>query len=207
MSSSRWIDGPAGRIDSRWHGPDDGDPVLLLHPHPFHGGTMGTRLVYELAKALAEDGRRAVRFDFRGVGRSEGRYDRGRGETEDARAVMTALRDEARQPPAVVGFSFGGAVAVRMACQEGASRLVCIATPSTVRDSDLRPLEDAPSVKCPTHLVYGSEDELVSRESAEQLAAAFSVRPRWHVLGGADHFLTPTHVPRAVAAVRAALDA
>ncbi len=204
-SDSRLLDGPAGRIDTRWHGPADGPPVLLLHPHPFHGGSMGTRLVYDLAKALAADGYRVVRFDFRGVGRSEGSYDRGAGETEDALAVRDALAEAADRSPAVVGFSFGGAVAVRVAGARETPMLVCIATPARVRDSELDAAADAAGVSCPVHLVYGSKDGLVTRDQAEALAAGFPSTPKWHVLGGADHFLSPDHLDRAVAAVQDAL--
>lgn len=205
LTTSRFLDGPAGRIDTRWHGPKDGAPVLLLHPHPFHGGSMGTRLVYDLAKALAGDGYRVVRFDFRGVGRSDGDYERGAGETEDALTVRDALAEASGRPPAVVGFSFGGAVAVRVAATRQTPVLVCIATPAQVRDSDLDAAAAAADVSCPVHLVYGSKDELVSRDQAEALAAGFPTTPQWHVLGGADHFLTPEHLDRAVGAVRDAL--
>lgn len=203
-TESRFIEGPAGRIDSRWHGPHDGAPILLLHPHPFHGGSMGTRMIYQLAKALAEDGRRVVRFDFRGVGRSAGAYDRGVGETEDGLAMYDALREEAGTDPIVIGFSFGGGVATKVAAARNPPKLVCIATPHTLRDSDLPFTHDAPSVGCPVHLVYGDQDELVDEASAKALAASFA-SPHWHVLEGADHFLTPTHIPRAVEAVRKAL--
>lgn len=203
-TTSRFIDGPAGRIDSRWHGPKDGRPVLLLHPHPKHGGSMGTRMIYDLAKALAKDGRRVVRFDYRHVGRSAGDYDRGIGETEDALTMYDELKRRTGKEPTVVGFSFGGAIAVRVAARRDPRRLVCIATPAQVRDTDLDVTNDAKDVHCPVCLVYGSEDELVPRESAQALAAALP-DPHWHVLGGADHFLTPTHVPRAIDAVLAAL--
>ncbi|MGB0653560.1 MAG: alpha/beta hydrolase [Thermoplasmatota archaeon] len=203
---SRSIIGPTGTLDSRWHGPPDGPPVLLLHPHPFHGGSMGTRLIYDLAKALAADGRRVVRFDFRGVGRSEGTYDRGNGELEDALAVYDVLAAEAGREPTVVGFSFGGAVATALAAQRRPPLLVLVATPAAVRDSDLRPVLVAPEVACPVHFVYGSEDELVPQAAARELAGAFP-RVQWHILGGADHFLTPTHLPRSIAAVQAALAA
>ena len=66
----RYFDGPAGRLDARVHG--SGRRVLVLHPHPKHGGTKGTRLVYKLCRALADAGFMAVRFDFRGAGGSEG---------------------------------------------------------------------------------------------------------------------------------------
>ena len=90
-AESRFIAGPAGPLDSRWHGPAGGPPIVLLHPHPLGGGTMGSRLVYDLAAALGDAGFRAVRFDFRGVGRSEGTYGEGVGEVEDALAVFDAL--------------------------------------------------------------------------------------------------------------------
>lgn len=165
---------------------------------------MGTRLIYDLAKALSDDGYRVVRFDFRGVGRSDGDYDRGMGETEDALAVHDALREETGRDPMVIGFSFGGGIATKVAAARNPPKLICIATPHTLRDADLPFTEAAADVDCPVHLVYGSKDELVSRESAEALAAAFQ-GPQWHVLGGADHFLTPTHLPRAIDAVRAAM--
>ncbi len=203
-STSRFVDGPAGRLDSRWHGSKTGTPVLLLHPHPFHGGSMGARLIYDLAKALAADGYRVVRFDFRGVGRSDGEYDRGIGETEDALRMYDALQTSSGTEPIVIGFSFGGGIATKVAAARDPPKLICIATPHTLRDSDLPFTTDAPKVRCPVHLVYGDQDELVSRESAEALAASFAA-PHWHVLGGADHFLTPTHLPRAIDAVRAAL--
>src|SRR5687767_7240387 len=88
---ARSIAGPSGRLDSRWHGPKDGPPVGLLPPHPPLGGTMGSRLGYDLAVGLAEDGWRVVRFDFRGAGRSEGEYGEGIGETEDALGVLAAV--------------------------------------------------------------------------------------------------------------------
>ncbi|HJQ93941.1 MAG TPA: hypothetical protein VJ874_06625, partial [Candidatus Thermoplasmatota archaeon] len=96
---SRILQGPAGRLDSRWHGPKDGAPAVILHPHPLLGGTMGSRLVYDLAVGLAEDGWRAVRFDFRGAGRSEGAYGEGLGEADDTLAVLAAAEADAGRPP------------------------------------------------------------------------------------------------------------
>src|SRR5687768_18191874 len=127
---SRSIQGPAGPLDSRWHGPREGRPVVLLHPHPLLGGTMGSRLVFDLAVGLAADGWRAVRFDFRGVGRSAGSYGDGLGETEDAVAVLAAVEAASGgRKPALVGYSFGGAVACRTAAQHpaAAARVVLVA--------------------------------------------------------------------------------
>ncbi len=198
---SRWIDGPTGRIDSRWHG--TGTPILVCHPHPLHGGTMGTRLVYQLCKALADAGHLAVRFDFRGAGRSDGAYDRGNGESEDARAVWDAIKAETGQAALVIGFSFGGGVAVRVAGHRDVPGMVLIATPAAVRDSDLRPLEEAARVRCPSHVIIGTADELVDPKDADAIRAMLGGRITF--LQGADHFLTPDHHERAIGAVLSAL--
>lgn len=200
-----WFDGPAGRLDARLHGPEDGRPLVLLHPHPAFGGTMGTRLVHRLAQALGDDGWRAVRFDFRGAGRSEGAFDEGRGETDDALAVWDALHEKSGKPPVLVGFSFGAGVAIRVAGRRDVPGTVLVAPPREVRASGLRPVEDAKDVRCCAHVVIGSDDELVPVADADAVRAALP-DARITVLQGADHFLTPEHHDRAVAAVRQALD-
>lgn len=195
-TGSRFFDGPAGRLDARLHGPQGGDPVLLLHPHPRFGGTMGSRLTYDLATGLGAAGHLAVRFDFRGVGRSEGEGGDGAGEVEDAIAVWDALRKETGQAPAVIGHSFGGGVAARMATRRSVPRLVLVATPPRVRGSRLAPIEDAPDVPCPVSLIVGDKDPLVSVEDMEALQAALPECRDLRVLEGAGHFLTPDHTDR-----------
>jgi alpha/beta superfamily hydrolase len=201
----RFIDGPAGRLDSRWHGPRDGRPVVLLHPHPLFGGTMGSRLVYDLAVGLASDGWHAVRFDFRGVGRSEGTYGEGEGETEDALAVLSAVQAETGKVPALVGYSFGGGVACRAAALRPVERLVMVAAPLQVLGTRLDALLDAPRVAAPARLVVGDHDPYVTVPQAKALAAAFRPPAELTVLPAGGHFLEPSDNPRALAAVRAAL--
>jgi uncharacterized protein len=202
---ARSLPGPVGRLDSRWHGPADGPPLLLLHPHPQFGGTMGSRLVYDLAIGLAANGWRVVRFDFRGVGRSEGHYGEGLGEAEDALAVLQAVEAATTRTPVLVGYSFGGAVACRAATSFPARRLVLVATPVDVLGSRLAPLVDAPRVRCPTHLVVGDQDEFVSVPQAKELAATFRPPAGLSVLPAAGHFLEPSDNGRVLAAVRAVL--
>jgi alpha/beta superfamily hydrolase len=208
MTDARFLAGPAGRLDSRWHGPAGGPPLVLLHPHPRFGGTMGSRLVYDLAVGLAADGWRVVRFDFRGVGRSEGAYGDGLGEAEDAAAVAAAVAREAGQAPVLLGYSFGGAVACRAAARGAAARrLVLVATPVDVLASRLDPVADAPGVGVPAHLVVGDQDAYVSIGQARALAAAFRPPAGLTVLPAAGHFLEPSDNPRVLAAVRSALAA
>lgn len=202
---SRFIDGPAGRLDSRWHGLPKGGPVLLLHPHPQFGGTMGSRLVYDLAIELASTTHRVVRFDFRGVGRSDGTYDQGRGETLDAAALWDALEQETGKPPAVVGYSFGGGIATRLATIRPVPNLVLIGTQPRVFQSELAPVDDAGKVQARAQLIVGTEDEFVSVEETRDLAARFRPRASVSVIPGAGHFLEPSMNFAAVSAVQSAL--
>lgn len=166
---------------------------------------MGSRLVYDLAVGLAEDGWRAVRFDFRGAGRSEGDYGDGIGETEDALAVLAAVEAEAGRPPVLVGYSFGGAVACRAAALRPVARLVTVAAPAQVLGTRLDALADAPRVSAPAHVIVGDRDPYVPVELARAIAAAFKPPATLTVLPSASHFLEPGDTPRVLAAVRAAL--
>ena len=104
--------------------------ALVCHPHPLHGGTLDNKVVQTLARAFVQLGWRAVRFNFRGVGASEGQWDEGRGEVDDALAVVQALREPA-QPLVLAGFSFGAYVASQVAARlhgsEVAQRVVLVA--------------------------------------------------------------------------------
>ncbi|MEK6975948.1 MAG: alpha/beta fold hydrolase [Candidatus Thermoplasmatota archaeon] len=184
--------------------------MLLLHPHPLFGGTMGSRLVYDLAAGLAAAGMRVVRFDFRGVGRSAGEHGNGIGEVGDAQAAFDALAAEARAgrsdaQPAVVGYSFGGGVATRLATLRPVTRLVAIGTPPRTLRSALVPIEDAPQVRAPAHLVVGDHDEHVSVAEARAFAAAFRPAATLTIVAGAGHFLEPSRNGDVLAAVLAAL--
>lgn len=102
--------GPAGRIQllrDRPEGTARGT-VVVAHPHPLFGGTMDNKVVQTLARAFVQSGWTALRFNFRGVGSSEGSYDEGRGEAGDLQAVVRALAPEG--PLALAGFSFGAYV-------------------------------------------------------------------------------------------------
>jgi uncharacterized protein len=156
-----------------------------MHPHPLLGGSMGSRLVYDLAVGLAKRGHRVLRFDFRGVGRSEGVRGDG-GEVEDALAMRDVLADETGHEPALVGHSFGGAVALHIG---GKAMVAAIATPLNVHHPRLDPLGAAalrPAGK--TLIVAGEGDPYVSAEDARRLTQA--CRGLLVTLPGG-HFLEP----------------
>ena len=154
------VDGPAGPIACAIDDPAHGQPprgvAVLCHPHPLHGGTMDNKVVQTLARAFVQLGWRAVRFNFRGVGASAGHWDEGRGEVDDALAVIGQLRDPAL-PLALGGFSFGGYVATQAAARLPADaqvqRMVLIAP--AARNFVLAPVPQD------TVVIHGEADDVV----------------------------------------------
>ena len=129
------LDGPAGKLEALLEAPENEDPrelALVCHPHPLYGGTMHNKVVYRVARALREAGAVVLRFNFRGVGRSQGQHDESRGEIEDARAALAWLR--ARYPGlpyTLAGFSFGSRIILKLGCELGdAARLIALGFPA-----------------------------------------------------------------------------
>jgi len=188
------IDGPAGRLEALLWAPANIVPAMaavVCHPHPVFGGTMHNKVVYHAAKTLHRHGLAVLRFNFRGVGLSEGAYDHGRGETADVRAVLDYLSTEFPGVPLLAaGFSFGAAVGLRVGCEDSrVSELIGIGFPVNDLEADyLR--------RCakPKLLIQGAEDRYGSAESWEALVAGFSPETAAHTrlvfIPGADHFFT-----------------
>ena len=135
LTGNLFFEGPAGRIEAILK--ETGAPVdrvaIVCHPHPLYGGTMHNKVVYRIARTFLEAGFAVLRFNFRGVGLSEGIHDEGRGEEDDLRAAMKFVNQ--RFPGAklwLAGFSFGSAVVLRVACREiGVVGLVAAGFPAS----------------------------------------------------------------------------
>lgn len=138
---SHFIAGPAGRIEALLEEPHDREPVaaaLVCHPHPQHGGTMHNKVVYRMARGLRKQGCVVLRFNYRGVNLSEGAYDHGLGEADDARVCLSFLREHYPTLPFLLaGFSFGSRVALRLGCSLPDEPKVIIAAgyPTKYRDT------------------------------------------------------------------------
>src|SRR5436190_14137059 len=133
---SLFLEGPAGRLEALLEEPEDGAPLeaaLVCHPHPQHGGTMHTRVVYRTARGLRKTGAVVMRFNYRGVHPSEGVYDHGVGEIEDARVCLQFLRERYPNLPfAIAGFSFGSRIALKLAVDTPqATKVIAIGYPTT----------------------------------------------------------------------------
>lgn len=186
------IVGPAGRLEGILEEPPATSAVtadgtrfaVVCHPHPLHGGTMTNKVVHTLARTFVQQGVPALRFNFRGVGRSEGLHDDARGEVDDALAAVAWARTRWPQArPWFAGFSFGGYVAARAAAQCEPEWLVTVAPAVTRFDvSDFR----VPA--CPWLLVQGDADELVDAGEVMRWAAALSPPPTVVLVPGCGHF-------------------
>lgn len=179
------IDGPAGRIEALVSEPESAPAVAVLcHPHPQHGGTMNNKVVHTLARTLAGRGFATIRFNFRGVGESEGSYADGRGEMEDARAII----DHARQhwpglPVWLGGFSFGAMVAIVAAADQDIAGLVSVAPPVDRLD-----IAEIAQPRCRWLILIGDEDELVDVDTVVEWVNQLDPGPQLRVLEGVDHF-------------------
>jgi alpha/beta superfamily hydrolase len=156
------IAGPAGALACAQDEPHGAPSALLVvcHPHPLHGGTMDNKVVQTIARAGLQLGWRVLRFNFRGVGGSAGAWDEGRGEVDDALAVITAGRAGAPSLPLMLaGFSFGGYVAAAAAARlaEAPQRLALVA-PSTQKQT-VPPV--AEPLRSDTVVIHGEDDEVV----------------------------------------------
>ena len=192
------IEGAAGVIEIAYSIPAHPVAVAVVaHPHPLFGGTMDNKVVTTVAKAYADAGAAAFRFNFRGVGESEGRHDEGRGETEDLLEVAAhAARAVGELPLWLAGFSFGGGVALRASGRVGFERLVLVAPafrritghglgePPDPNDSSLG--EPGRHTSANTLIVHGDKDETTIL--ADSLAWGAMRDVPVLVVPGADHF-------------------
>ena len=188
------FNGPAGRLEAKFHhGPDRDSPVaLVMHPHPLHGGNMNNKVVHSMYRSFASMGFSVLRFNFRGVGHSEGSYDHGEGELTDAAAALDWL--QATFPSSesywVAGFSFGAWIAMQLLMRrpelEG---FVAVSPPANLYDFTFL----AP---CPVSglIVQGDNDAIVASPSVEALVHKLrnqkGIDIGFDLLQGADHFYT-----------------
>ena len=181
------IPGPVGSLEAILELPADGvtvGKVVVCHPHPQHGGTMHNKVVHTLARAFVRLGFAALRFNFRGTEGSEGEYDDGIGELDDALAALQWMRDEfSGEPLWLAGFSFGAAIAVRAAVVTPVDGLISVAPAVSRFATDL---DGQPEV--PWLVVQGDEDELVDIEETIAWVNGLLPGPELAVLEGAEHF-------------------
>ena len=175
--------GPAGAIEGLWKeasGPPRGSAVFA-HPHPLHGGTLHNKVVYHASRALNAAGYATLRFNFRGVGQSQGRHDEGRGEVGDFRAALDETVRRGGLPVLAAGFSFGSTVALRASADDTrVAALIAVGLPLASLS-----VESLPRPRVPALFVTGERDAF----GPPALLAPF-VRDSGEIVivPGADHF-------------------
>jgi len=203
------FNGPEGRLEGRYHPAQEPNaPIaLILHPHPQFGGTMNNKVVYNLFHIFVRRGFAVLRFNFRGVGRSQGVFDDGIGELSDAASALDYL--QGMNPNAancwIAGFSFGSWIGMQLLMRRPEIQgFISVAPPADKYDfSFLAP--------CPSSglIVQGSEDEIVEPLSSEKLARELQAKRQitidYELIKGADHFFSD-HMDQMVGVVEKYLD-
>src|SRR5487761_80373 len=186
------LTGPAGRLEARYHPSrvDNAPLALILHPHPQHGGTMHNKVVYTLFHAFVRQGFTTLRFNFRGVGKSQGGYGNGEGELADAAAALDWL--QINNPDAeqcwIAGFSFGAWIALQLLARRPESdAFVAVAPPVNLADFNFLTRPPAAGL-----IIQGDKDQIVAPDSVKELAQRLqkqrSLKIDYRVIAGADHF-------------------
>jgi uncharacterized protein len=186
------INGPEGRIEARYHCTNHKNaPVaLILHPNPQRGGNMNNKVAFTLYKTFSDLGFNVLRFNFRGVGRSEGSYSQGEGELGDAASCLDWLQTQNPEPFHcwVAGFSFGAWIGMQLLMRRPEfNGFISISPPANLYDfSFLAP--------CPTSglVIQGDLDTIVPKDAALRLANRLSsqrgINVDFQLIKGADHF-------------------
>jgi alpha/beta superfamily hydrolase len=194
--------GPAGRLEAILMHPDSTPlaAAVVCHAHPLHGGVMHFKPVFRAAKALQQEGVAALRFNFRGVGRSEGKHDDGEGEQGDVRAALDEMQRRFPRLPLVVGgFSFGATMALRVGLLEDRVRAAfALGLPlSHVPDPSF--LDGA---RIPRLFVQGARDEFGDEAAIRAVVEALPPPRELVVVPESDHFFGG-HLDALFEAVRA----
>ncbi|MGF1630042.1 MAG: alpha/beta hydrolase [Kiloniellaceae bacterium] len=186
------FNGPEGRLEGRYqHSKRPNAPIaLMLHPHPQYGGTMNNKVVYTLFHAFVRQGFSVLRFNFRGVGRSQGVFDRGEGELSDAASALDWLQtyNDSSSSCWIAGFSFGAWIGMQLLMRRPEiSGFVSVAPPANMHDfSFLAP--------CPSSglIIQGAKDDVVPEPSVKKLVDKLSsqrgIAIDYRVVAGAGHF-------------------
>src|SRR6202790_5418116 len=186
------INGPEGRIEGRYHHARGGTApmALVLHPHPLHGGTMHNKVVYALYQCFVRRGFSTLRFNFRGVGRSQGSFARGEGELSDAASALDWLQGYNANASAcwIGGFSFGAWIGMQLLMRRPEiDGFISVAPPANIYDFGFL----AP---CPSSglIIHGDKDHLVPLESVQKLINKLmhqrDITIDFRLVKGADHF-------------------
>ena len=173
----QFVEGPAGLTETAaflcdLNKPMPSQALLLLHPHPLYGGTMGNKVVTTIARVARDGGLATVAFNFRGAGRSDGKWDQGDGELHDAEAIASLMITQGVTKLCLAGFSFGGSIAARLIGSLKTSHPTCevIDLLQVAPAVENFPIEPELLVDVPCKVIFNSDDEVVSPQAIADYA-------------------------------------
>ena len=189
-----FIPGPAGRLEAKYYKSKKitAPIVLILHPHPQYGGTMNNKIVLEIFQTFLKNRFSVSRINFRGVGRSDGKFNNGQGELTDAAAALDWMERENIDHSQcwISGFSFGSLIAMQLLMRRPEiNRFIAISPQPNVYDfTFLSP--------CPTSglMIFGKNDELVPLDNInslnKRLSTQMGIKIKFQEIEGANHFFS-----------------
>lgn len=158
--------------------------IIIAHPHPLYGGDMYNPVVEAVARAYQKSGYATLRFNFRGVGRSEGTYDEGIGEQQDVCAAIAALREKGVRQIDLAGYSFGSYVIAQIGCEtELVENMVMVSPPAAFMD-----FEGIGAIPCLRLVVTGARDDVGPADLVKKMLPTWNPAARFETIEGADHF-------------------
>ncbi len=175
-------------------GESNGGAAVICHPHPQHGGSMDSWMMPVMQRVLVRDGWLALRFNFRGVGRSEGSYEKGEGELKDVAGAVDYLLAQADGRPTLLvgGWSFGAHTTLRYALDDDrVAGWFGVGLPYQTREIEVPELSLDALARwtIPKLFVHGSRDEIASVEKVKRLVESTGEPKRLRIVEGGDHFL------------------
>ncbi len=186
------FNGPDGRIEGRYHQSENkhAPAALILHPHPLYGGTMNNKVVYSLYDAFKRNNFSVLRINFRGVGRSQGKFDNGVGELADAATALDWLQNQNHDISSfwIGGFSFGAWIAMQLMMRRPEIQAFAVASPP-VNKYDFSFLSPCPAKGI---IIQGDQDSIVSENAVSEFVDKISKQKNtdidYQIIFGADHF-------------------
>lgn len=183
---------PSGELtlEGVWHLPDTNGPlpaVIVCHPHPLYGGSMSANVVFAICQALAEASIAALRFNFRGVGKSQGRFGGGIAEQDDVRAALDfalAADNIDHQRIGLAGYSFGGGVATAVAVQDERVKMLALVSPALLDTGG----EQLKGYNKPKFIIIGENDDVIPQLELREWFETIPEPKHYEVIAGADHF-------------------
>jgi alpha/beta superfamily hydrolase len=179
-------------LEGVWHFPESTGPfptVIVCHPHPLYGGNMSSNVVFAICQALAQKSIAAFRFNFRGVGKSGGKFGEGIAEQEDVKAALAFVLSTPnidQKKIGLAGYSFGTMVATPVAVQDERFKLLALVSPA-LSDSGWGQLK---TYTKPKFLIVGDNDFVIPEQKFRQQVKDIPEPKQCQIIAGADHFWT-----------------